>query len=103
MTVRSLSTTFAAALLLVSLAASLSYGQHNTGFFNNRAVGGISISPEGVLGLPVLADFKGLRQSVLDGSSKVSSELNEPVELRKISLRGLEAALQAARENGKET
>jgi hypothetical protein len=103
MTVRSLSTTFAAALLLVSLTASLSFGQHNGGFFNNRAVGGISISPEGVLSLPVIADFKGLRQSIIDGSSKVSSELTQPVELRKISLRGLEAALQAARENGKDT
>jgi hypothetical protein len=91
-------------LFIASLPAWLAFaGGHNAGFFNNRAVGGISISPEGVLTLPEVADTKGLRDSVLRGSSKVSSELNQPVELRKVSLRALEAALQEARNSGKDT
>lgn len=100
---RSLRATFAAALLIATLPALLAFaGGHNTNFFNNRAVGGISISPDGVLGLPEVTDVRGLRESMLKGSNKLSNELNQPVELRKISLRALEAALQEARSSGKE-
>jgi len=102
MTMRSFSTTLAA-VLLAMLSSSVAWGQNNAGFFNNRAVGGVSISPEGVLSVAAITDFKGLRQSILEGSSKVSSEITTPVELRKISLRQLEAALQAVRESGKDT
>lgn len=100
---RSLRATFAAALFVATLPALLAFaGGHNNQFFNNRAVGGVSISPEGVLSLPEVTDTRGLRDSVLKGSSKVSNELNQPVELRKVSLRALEAALQEARASGKD-
>jgi hypothetical protein len=102
MTVRSLPT-YVAALLLAIVFSSVASAQHNTGFFNNRSVGGVAISPEGVLTVAAVTDIKGLRQSILEGSAKVSSEMNQPVELRKISLKQLEAALQAVRESGKET
>jgi hypothetical protein len=106
---RSLRATSIAALFIATLPALLAYAggngnnNGNNGFFNNRAVGGISISPEGVLGLPEVTDVKGLRDSTLKGSAKVSSELNQPVELRKVSLRALEAALAEARASGKDT
>jgi len=72
------------------------------GFFSNRAVGGVAINPAGVLVLPGVADFRGLKEAILTTSTKPSSELAAPVEMRKISLRGLEAALQEARAAGAE-
>lgn len=91
---------FTAALLLAVSASSLAWGQHNNQFFNNRAVGGVSISPEGVLTIASEADRRLLRDSVLADASKPAAELNQPVELRMISLRGLEAALEDARTSG---
>jgi len=105
MTVRSLFTC-AAALVLAILSASTASAQHNVnvngGFFSNRAVGGVAISPDGVLKNAEIADLRGLRKAIEEGSSKASSEMNQPVELRKISLKQLDAALQAVRESGKE-
>ena len=74
----------------------------NNGFFNNRSVGGIAIDAHGALSLPTVADFRGLRELIATSSTKPSSELAATVEMRKISLRGLEAALQEARAGGKD-
>lgn len=75
---------------------------NNGGFFSNRAVGGVSIDARGVLGLPEVADFRGLKDAIVTASAKPSNELASQVEMRKISLRGLEAALQEARAAGAE-
>lgn len=72
------------------------------GFFSNRAVGGVSIDPDGVLAVATVADVLKLKGAILETSAKPSSELAKAVELRKISLRGLEAALKEARESGKD-
>lgn len=103
MTIRSFFGVLVAALLVFS-SHQWAWGQggNNNGFFNNRSVGGISIAPDGTLSLATVADFRGLRDAMLEGSAKVSSELGERVKLRKISLRALEAALQAARDSGKD-
>ena len=84
-------------LLLGCLSAGQAFGQ-----FFRQSVGGISVAPDGVLKLPQLADLRGLRKEILDGATEVSSELKEPTEMRKISLRALEAALQEAHAKGKD-
>jgi hypothetical protein len=87
-------------VVLLLLSAGLAHAQHNVGFFNNRAVGGVAISPEGVLTVAAEADRKLLRDSILSTAIKPAPGMNQPVELRMISLRRLEAALADAREKG---
>lgn len=60
--------------------------------FFQQAVGGISVDAAGVLS-NAERDANGLRQMLLDNLRPVPGNLNEPAKLRKISLRGLEAAL----------
>lgn len=57
-----------------------------------QAVGGISVNAQGVLSNSE-KDHNGLRQMLLDNLQAVPGLLNEPAKLRKISLRGIEAAL----------
>lgn len=56
--------------------------------FFRQAVGGISISPQGVLA-NAERDENGLRQFWLDNLKPVPGDLNQATKLRKISLRGL--------------
>ncbi len=100
---RSLSASIAM-LLLVLLSASFAWAQNdddddddNGGFFNNNQVGGVLVDAHGALRLPTLADFRGLREAMQSSSTRPSSELAEATELRKISLRALEAAIQESR------
>jgi hypothetical protein len=69
-------------------------GHQNNG--RNRAVGGISISVEGVLAQPDAKSLKLVREQYLTDLDKPSPELNQPVEVRKISLRDIEAAVTRA-------
>ncbi|HET6883889.1 MAG TPA: DUF1598 domain-containing protein [Pirellulales bacterium] len=63
------------------------------GQFFSQAVGGISVDAAGVLS-NAEADHNGLRQYWLDNLQPVEGDLNQPSKLRKISLRGIEKALQ---------
>jgi hypothetical protein len=104
----------AAVLVVAFCSATNAWAQNNGGgnngggnniaggFFSNRAVGGVAIDAHGVLLLPGIADFKGLREAILADSAKPSGDLAASVEMRKISLRALEAALQEARASGKD-
>ncbi|MCH5374715.1 MAG: DUF1598 domain-containing protein, partial [Planctomycetes bacterium] len=62
--------------------------------FGTRAVGGVAVDANGVVKQITVSErnefLKRLRQDV----ERAAGELNLPVELRKVSLRGLEAALQ---------
>jgi Protein of unknown function (DUF1598) len=84
-----------AALLMVAVTAWAG----TQGLLNNRAVGGIAISVDGVLSLPALEDKKLIRELITKTTKAASAEVNQPVELRKISLRRLEAAIHQARQN----
>jgi len=66
----------------------------NNGRFG--AVGGVSISPTGVLSQPTAKEQQLRRDEMLKEAHKAPGELNEAVELRMISLRGLEEALTKA-------
>jgi hypothetical protein len=81
---------------LVLVPVSVCRGQ-----FYSQAVGGISVDAAGVLS-NAEADHNGLRQYWLDNLQPIEGDLNQPAKLRKISLRGIEAALaEIVRTNGR--
>jgi hypothetical protein len=64
----------------------------STSIVNTRAVGGVSIDPDGVLNNTMIADQEMLRKMRQETLRKLPNELNQTVGLRKISLSKLEAA-----------
>ena len=68
-------------------------------FFRNNSVGGVKIDADGVLSAPEMKAAKMLSRELIAEMNKVPGELNEGVELRKISLKGLEAAIDDALKN----
>lgn len=88
----------AVATVCVLLVSSLSWAGHG-GFTRTPAVGGVSISPEGVLAQPDPKAVKLLREQYQKGWQAVAGELNQPVELRKVSLRAIEEAVAKSGKN----
>lgn len=76
--------------LLVSLLPAAAWAQ-NYGY--QRAVGGIIVDPKGVARLPTPPERQELLNAVRAQAAQVAAELNSRTELRKVSLRALEAAL----------
>ncbi len=70
-------------------------------FLNRRNVGGISIDANGVVAQPTAADRVALKRQELKALADrpVPKAMNEGVELRMISLRGLQAAVSDALQN----
>lgn len=96
----------ARALVVVVLAvlgtASIAFAQiGNNGLFA-RGVGGIAIDANGALRNAELDVMRRLREIRVQAMQPVDQDLNQPSELRKISLRGLEAAISESIETGKE-
>ncbi len=81
------------AVALVVPLASL-YAGHN--LFNNSAVGGISIDPTGVVRDADIDSLKMRLEQLRKDLDAPAPEINTPVEMRKISLRQLEAAIRDA-------
>ena len=67
--------------------------------FRGSQVGGISIDAEGVLRNAKPESKAMLRQALLKEVQKPGAELNQPVGLRMVSLKGLEAAIREARKD----
>ncbi|PHR96299.1 MAG: hypothetical protein COA78_28880 [Blastopirellula sp.] len=63
------------------------------------SVGGISINASGVVANPSIQDQKNLSASLLKAMKQVPGGLNAPTSMRKVSLKGLEAAIQHAMDN----
>lgn len=92
-------------ILMASLAVGLLpsspvWAQVNDDYYG-RAVGGVSIDPEGVLRSAKVDATGQLRQMLLKQLAQVPQDLAQATELRKISLKGLEAAIQQAQQAGK--
>ena len=79
--------------LIVALA-SASWAGHL--LFRNNNVGGISIDAAGIVREPSLEGRKMLLAELRKDLQNVPPELNVPAELRKVSLRGLEQAIEHA-------
>jgi hypothetical protein len=71
------------------------------GFFNNRSVGGVAITPEGVLEAPTEQDERELEQVREQLKLDVPAALEEFTELRAVSLKGIEAAIAKAHTENK--
>ncbi|MBW3596490.1 MAG: DUF1598 domain-containing protein [Planctomycetes bacterium] len=67
--------------------------------FRNRAVGGVNIDAEGVLVESIRQYRDELRAEMLRDAKEVPPGMHPPVEIRKISLRGLNQAIADAYEN----
>ncbi len=81
---------------MVSLCVPVMAGHGN---FRNSSVGGISIDVEGVVGPPSDSSRKLWLAELRKDVKAATGELKLPVELRMISLRGLEAACDEALRN----
>jgi hypothetical protein len=81
----------------VLVAVSPLVAGHNN--FRGNNVGGVSIDTNGVLAQPDPESRKMLLQQLRQDVKKPVGDLGRPVELRMVSLKGLEAALKDAVEN----
>lgn len=77
--------------LLLSLLPAAAWAQANWGY--QRAVGGIIVDPSGAVRLPTVSERQEMLTELRAQAAKIASELNQRTELRKVSLRTLEAAL----------
>jgi len=66
-----------------------------------RAVGGVSIDAEGLLNAAQQDDLGTLSKLRMKALEKIPADLNETIETRKVSLRGLEAVLNDCAKNNK--
>ncbi len=83
-------------LALLLLASTESSAQ----FFRQPAVGGVSISAEGVLDAPTVQDSQQLQAAWQNGMNAAPAEMEDFTELRFVSLRGIEAQLADAVKSG---
>ena len=72
------------------------------GCFVTRQVGGVSIDPSGVLKNTTVDERGEIKRELERALHQASGEMAAHVELRKVSLRGLEAAIASSLKDGKE-
>ena len=77
---------------------NMSFGQG--GLFRQSAVGGISIAASGVVGEPDVKSMRLLLEEMKAELKPADGALGAPAEMRKISLRQLEAAIQDSLDRG---
>lgn len=87
---------WAAVALLFFSTSSTGLAQFNGNGFFQQAVGGVSVNADGVLGQPVATAREELRQWYLKGQKPIPEELQQPVQMRMISLAAIEGALTKA-------
>lgn len=73
---------------------------NNGGFLTNRVVGGVKIDATGAISKDKQTVDAGLRQMLEQSLQQADNDINVATKLRMISLRGLETAITAARDNG---
>lgn len=84
-------------LLIIGLLVSQTLG--GIAGLRGNSVGGVSINADGVLAASAPLDMKRLNDELARGFQAPASELSKPVELRKISLKAIEAALRDSKGN----
>ena len=90
------------ALALAAASAEVAHAQNVVGGGFGRAVGGISINPDGLLTNASVDDQGQLRRVMLEALQRVPDGMKQPSGQRKVSLRRLDAAIQKALQSGKE-
>jgi len=84
------------ACAVLAVGGSLYTALAGHGNFRGGAVGGVSIDTEGVLRSVTVDAKQAFRRIMLRDLKPAAAQLNAPVELRKVSLKGLEAAIAGA-------
>ncbi|HUG71260.1 MAG TPA: DUF1598 domain-containing protein [Pirellulaceae bacterium] len=87
------------AITVAYLASICSPAMAGGGNFRNSAVGGVSIDVEGVVGPPSDSGRRLYLEQLRKEVKSAEGPLNTPVELRMVSLRGLETACEDAVKN----
>src|SRR5204863_9958519 len=82
-------------LVVVLAAAQVAHAQAITSAFGNR-VGGVAIDAVGMVSPPDKSARIPMRDALRKQHAAPAAELNQAVEMRMVSLRGLEEAVQAA-------
>ncbi|MCI0361959.1 MAG: hypothetical protein L0211_26040, partial [Planctomycetaceae bacterium] len=80
---------------LILAVSTISWAGHG-GIGRFGAVGGVSIDANGVVAAPNVQARRELREQYLKEFKAIAPELNQPVEIRKISLRAIEEAVAKA-------
>ena len=88
----------AAAVVVLLVAASAQVGQAQ--FIRGGAVGGVKVDVDGVLSNPQVSELKELRQAWQAGLQEVPADLQQPTDLRFVSLKRLEAEAARAQQAG---
>ena len=91
----------AIALGTLTLVVTVHVVSHAQFFANTRAVGGIAIDTEGILSNAVIDELGNLAAIRARALEAIPDQLSGLVELRKVSLRGLEAAISRSIQSGK--
>ena len=86
---------FLAAALCLALATD---GQGGGGFIRGGAVGGVKIDAEGVLANPTVSDLQDLQAAWQAGLEAIPGEMDDPSELRFVSLKHVEAEIARHRD-----
>jgi len=86
----------------LTLLVAFSPALHAQQWYNQRSVGGISVDVNGILDNATLDHLGLLARRRAEALEDVPGALGELAEVRKISLRRLEAAIEEATRNGKE-
>ena len=84
-------------LLLLAAESTVRAGGLN---IRQNNVGGISVNAGGIVNQPNVQGRERLRAMLLDGLKPIPEGLNDVVSLRKVSLRGLQSAVDEALRNG---
>jgi hypothetical protein len=84
------------ACAVLAVGGSLYTALAGHGNFRGGAVGGVSIDTDGVLRSVTVDAKQAFRRIMLRDLKPAAAQLNAPVELRKVSLKGLEAAIAGA-------
>ena len=86
----------------LALSALCNFSQAGNNGFRQSSVGGVSVDAAGVVKNSTVDVLNDLRQRRLQAQTKVSDDLAEKVELRKISLKRMMAETKKAQDAGKD-
>ncbi len=90
----------ASAVVILAVAAVLTPTVHAQVFSNSRSVGGVMFALDGMIQNATVAERGVLRQAVLEAISKVPADMAGKCEMRKVSLKRLDAVLRECAATG---
>ena len=90
----------ASAVLFLAVTAVMTRTVHAQLFSNQRAVGGVMVAADGTISSATIAERGQIQREALEAMAKVPAEMMGACEMRKVSLKRLDAALRECAANG---